>query len=204
MSARQAGSVAILLAAGASRRMGRPKLLLPVAGRPLLQHAIDAAAASLVAEIVVVLGHEAEAVRRAVALPLAARIVVNADYAAGQGTSLACGLAAAAVDAAVAIVLLGDQPHVTSALVDIVLAAYRAGDAPIVRPVWRAGDGSPRPGHPVALGRAVWPEVAALTGDEGARALCARHPAWVHELAMDGEPLPDIDDPDDYRRAVGG
>jgi molybdenum cofactor cytidylyltransferase len=204
MTARQSGAVVIILAAGASRRMGQSKLLMPVAGRPLLQHAIDAAAASRVAEIVVVLGADAERVRSAVALPLKARVVVNDDAATGQSSSLTCGLAAIGAEATVAIVMLGDQPHVTSALVDAVLAAFASGDAPVVRPVWRAADGTSEPRHPVALGRAVWPDVAALTGDQGARELFARHPEWVHELAMDGEPPADIDDPDDYRRAVGG
>jgi molybdenum cofactor cytidylyltransferase len=185
--------------------MGRPKLVLPVAGRPLLQHAIDAAAASSAAEIVVVLGSDADVVRTAVAVPLRARIVVNdAAVAAGQSSSLACGLAAASADATVAVVLLGDQPHVTSAVVDAVLGACAQTDAPVVRPVWRAADGSPHPGHPVALARTVWPQVTAITGDRGARAIFADHPQWVHELAMDGEPPADIDDPDDYRRAVGG
>ncbi len=204
MSAAATRAVAIVLAAGASRRMGRPKLLLPIAGRPLLQHPIDAAAAAGVAEIVVVLGEDAAAVRAAVALPLKARVVVNAEHAAGQSTSLACGLAAAGEDAAVAIVLLGDQPYVTSTLVTAVLAAFAAGRVPVVRPVWRGADGTPQPGHPVALGRSVWPALSAVTGDQGARALFASHPEWLHELAMDGDPPVDIDDPDDYRRAVGG
>ena len=199
-----APAAAVVLAAGASRRMGQPKQLLALAGRPLVQHAIDAAAGASVDTIVLVLGHEAEAIRSAVTLPPRTRVVVNADYAAGQSTSLACGLAAAGDETTAAVVLLGDQPHVTAALVDRMLAAFRAGDDAIVRPVWRDAGGAERPGHPVVLARRVWPAVAALRGDAGARALFAAHPEWVRELVIAGDPPADIDDLRDYRRAVGG
>jgi molybdenum cofactor cytidylyltransferase len=202
MSVGAARVVAIVLAAGSSRRMGRPKQLLPLAGRPLLQHVLDAAAGAAIAEIVLVLGHEADAVRRAVRLPPHARIVVNAAHAAGQSTSLACGLAAAGDDAAAAVVLLGDQPQVTSALIDVVVAAFQSGTAPAVRPVWRDAGGAERPGHPVVLARRVWPAVAALTGDHGARALFATHPEWVCALPMAGDPPDDVDDLAGYQRVV--
>lgn len=203
MSPRSAPVAAIVLAAGSSRRMGQPKQLLPIAGRPLLQHVLDAAAAAAVDEIIVVLGHEAAAIRAAVRLPANARVAVNERHAAGQGTSLACGLAAARGDATAAVVLLGDQPHVTSALVDEVLAAFFAGMAAVVRPVWHDAHGAKRPGHPVVLARAIWPAVAELVGDGGARVLFEAHPEWVHELPMAGHPPDDIDDLADYRRVAG-
>ena len=191
---------AIVLAAGSSRRMGRPKQLLPLAGRPLLQHVLDAAAGAAVAETVLVLGHEAEAIRRAVRLAANARVVVNAAYAGGQSTSLACGLGAAGEDVVAAVVLLGDQPQVTSALVDAVVAAFRRGTAAAVRPVWRDPSGAARPGHPVVLARRLWPAVAALTGDHGARTLFATHPEWLDVLPMPGDPPVDVDDPAGYQR----
>ncbi len=200
------GVVGVVLAAGSSRRMGEAKQLLPLAGRPLLQHVLDAAAGAELDAIVLVLGHEADAVRAAVRLPANARAVVNAGHAAGQSSSLACGLAvaAASVDAAAALVLLGDQPQVTSRIIADVVAAFRCGRAPVVRPVWTAADGAKRPGHPVVLARAVWPAVAALSGDQGARVLLEQHPEWVHELPMAGPPLADIDDRAEYLRVTGG
>ncbi len=204
MTAGATGVIGIVLAAGSSRRMGEPKQLLPLAGRPLLQHVLDAAAAAALDAIILVLGHEAEAVRAAVTLPPHARSVVNPRYADGQSSSLACGLAAAGADVAAAVVLLGDQPEVGSAVIDHVVRAFRAGPAPIVRPIWTAADGNRQPGHPVVLGRAVWPAVAALSGDRGARDLFTRHPEWVRELPMAGAPLMDIDDRTAYRRATGG
>jgi molybdenum cofactor cytidylyltransferase len=210
MSGAGAPVAAVVLAAGSSRRMGQPKQLLPWHGRPLLQHVLDVAAASAVGEIVLVLGHEADGVRAAIELPARGRIVVNERHAEGQGTSLACGVAALGADAVAAhgadavAVLLGDQPGVSSALVDAVVAAFLAGDAAAVRPVWRGADGTQQPGHPVVLARRVWPEVAALTGDRGARDLFAEHPDWLCELAMAGDAPTDIDDPADYRRAASG
>ncbi|MDZ4278492.1 MAG: nucleotidyltransferase family protein, partial [Dehalococcoidia bacterium] len=140
----------VILAAGASTRMGQPKQLLAYRGRPLLQRVVDAALASSLDEVVVVLGHRAEEVRAALELPPDDRIrlVVNPDYAAGQSTSLRCGLRSASSSATGAAVLLGDQPHVSAALIDRIAQAFRSADRPIVRPVypvirsfWRDGSG---------------------------------------------------------------
>jgi len=194
----------VVLAAGGSRRMGRPKQLLPLRGRPVLQHALDAATASRLGEIVLVLGHEAEAIRNAVALPARAHVVVNPAWAEGQGGSLACGLAAIARDAPAAAVLLGDQPDVDATIIDAVLAAFRIDEDTALRPVWRDAAGATHPGHPVVLARRTWAELATLDGDRGARELFRRHPDWVRELPMAGPPPADIDDDADYRRVSSG
>jgi molybdenum cofactor cytidylyltransferase len=192
---------AVVLAAGASRRMGRPKQLLPLGGQPLLQHVLAAASGSMVAETVLVLGHAADEIRAGLSVPARCRVVVNPEHAAGQSTSLACGLAAIAADAVAAVVLLGDQPGVTSALIDRVAGVFLAGDVAAVRPVWTTA-GMVRPGHPVVLARRLWPALAALGGDQGARALFDAHPEWLREVAVPGTPPADIDDGEDYRRVL--
>lgn len=192
----------LILAAGGSTRMGEPKQLLPLDGRPILQHVVDAAAASGgLGELVVVLG--AEAVRAALRLPERARTVVNPDYAEGQSTSLRLGLRSLSEDVDAAAVLLGDQPHVTPELIDRVVSAFQGSDRPVARPVYTTAGGRTVPGHPVVLARTVWGEVEKLTGDQGARALLARRDEWLLEVPIEGEPPPDIDTREDYRRAGG-
>jgi molybdenum cofactor cytidylyltransferase len=101
-----------ILAAGASSRMGRPKQVLPLRGRPMLQRVLDEAVASRLDEIVLVLGHRADEIREALRLPEGNRVraVVNADWARGQSTSLRLALRRANPTAAAAAILLGDQP----------------------------------------------------------------------------------------------
>ncbi len=194
----------IILAAGASTRMGQPKLQLPLGDRPLLQHVLDAVAGSCLAEIVLVLGADAEAIARAVRLPVKppTRVIVNDDSASGQSGSLRAGLAAVDPRAVAIAVLLGDQPEVTAAVIDRVAGALFAGGGPVARPVYRTSAGTIVPGHPVCFARAVWPALAALGGDEGARALLRAHPEWLVEAPIEGDPPPDVDTAADYRDAV--
>jgi molybdenum cofactor cytidylyltransferase len=191
----------IILAAGRSARMGRPKQLLSVAGRPLLQHVLDAAVAARLGTIVLVLGHAAAAIRAVLAVPAdgRVRVIVNTRYAAGQSTSLQAGLAAVPATAAAAAVMLGDQPALDAAHIDTVLAAFAAAATPIVRPVFADGT----PGHPVVLARRVWPQVARLRGDDGARAVIAAHPAWLTTVPVAGAAPPDVDTHADYVRLLG-
>jgi molybdenum cofactor cytidylyltransferase len=194
----------IILAAGASTRMGRPKQLLPLGDRCLLQHVIDAAAASCLDEIIVVLGHCAEEIRETLQLPArrAVRIVVAVDYTQGQSASLRAGLRAVSPEARGAAILLGDQPQVTSQLINRVAQEYLRSESAIARPVYSDADGGRAPGHPVVLARRIWPEVEKLEGDQGARALISTHPEWVSEVLIKGEPPVDIDTAEDHQRAA--
>lgn len=194
----------IVLAAGASTRMGRPKQLLPVAGRPLLQHVIDQASASCLAEVVVVLGSDADRVRRAVgpAASCPTRWVVNPDHGKGQSTSLRLGLQSTDARATAAAILLGDQPGVSAALIDTVVERFLAGDAPAARPVHLTAGGRRVPGHPVVLARRIWDSVERVRGDQGARQVLAAHPEWLLEVPVTGDPPADIDTWEDYQRAL--
>ena len=188
----------VILGAGTSSRMGQPKQLLRIGDRCLLQHVVDAALGSRLDEIILVLGDRAEEIRVAITLP--SRIVLNPDYAEGQSTSLRVGLGSANARADAAAILLGDQPGVTSELIDRVAAAFLAADLPIARPVY-VGCGR-IPGHPVFLARRIWPEVERLHGDQGARVLLRVHPDWLLEVPIEGEPPADLDTPDDYQRTL--
>jgi CTP:molybdopterin cytidylyltransferase MocA/xanthine/CO dehydrogenase XdhC/CoxF family maturation factor len=182
----------ILLAAGSSSRMGRNKLTLPVRGKSLVRHAVDAALATSLNPVIVVTGHEADAVRDALA-GAAVQFVHNERHAQGLSTSLCAGLAAVPPGCDGAMVLLGDMPAITPGLIGRVLAAFdpKAGRAICVA---RAADG--RRGHPVLWGRQFFAEMQMLSGDQGARAIMAAHADRVTEVAADsGAPLIDIDTP---------
>ena len=192
----------VILAAGGSSRMGRPKQLLPVGDRSLLQHVVDNALGSRLDEVVLVLGHHAAAVREALtpARDHRLRVVVNADPDTGQSGSLRSGLRASAERARAAAILLGDQPGVGSHLIDRVVEAFLSGDAPVVRPTYEGADGRRVPSHPVLIARRLWPELERLEGDCGANTLLTRHPDWLSTLLVPGEPPADVDTWSDYQR----
>lgn len=183
---------AVILAAGASARLGEPKQLLPLVGRPLLQHVVDAAHAGGVDEIVVVLGHETERIERALSLPANARVVVNPRFAEGQSTSLHAAIDKLSDEIDAALVLLGDQPGVSA---NTIRAVATAAPAPIVRARY-----SGRPGHPVRFSREVWPALKATRGDTGARDLLTGNDPGVVYVEVEGDPPPDVDTWDDYAR----
>jgi molybdenum cofactor cytidylyltransferase len=186
---------AVVLAAGEATRFGRTKQLVALRGRPLVQHAVDAAAEAGVDEIVVVLGHDAERVRATLELPPAAHAVVNPRFAQGQSTSLAAGLAACDPTCEAAVVLLADQPGIRADHIYALVSGFRDTGGPVVRLRFRDGPG------PALLARRVWPEVSELTGDTGARALAEARPELVRWIDVDEDAPADVDLPEDLGRA---
>lgn len=194
MSAPATRVAAVILAAGEGRRFGGPKLLTPLDGKPLLQHVVEAATGSSLAPIVLVVGHAAAELLAAVR-PGAALIVRNDDYATGQASSLRAGLRAVSGSDA-AVVLLGDQPRVTSALLDALAERQRTSGAAAVISSWN-GRRSP----PTLLHRDLWPAVEALSGDVGARAVLAgRDDVALLEVDDRYGALDDVDTREDLAR----
>ena len=195
MSAPAARVAAIVLAAGEARRYGSQKLLAPLRGRPLLQHAVDAACASSLSPVVIVLGADADAITGQLS-PGRARLVRNTDYASGQSSSLRAGVASVIGEADAAVVLLGDQPGVTAALLDSLGARQRESGAAAVVCVQ---DGRRSP--PTLLHADLWPEIAALRGDVGAREVLARRSdVATLDVVRAFAKLDDIDTHDDLAR----
>jgi molybdenum cofactor cytidylyltransferase len=187
---------AIVLAAGASTRMGRQKLTLPMRdGRPLVRLAVGQVLAAGLDDVVVVTGRDAEAVALALA-PLPVRTVVNPRYAEGQSTSLRAGLDALRSGTAAAVVALADQPLPDPYIIRRLAATFRTTGRPIVVPVYRDGRG-----NPVLFAAAVFGELRAVTGDRGGREVIARDPTRVAEVPIDLAMPADIDTPEDYEAA---
>jgi CTP:molybdopterin cytidylyltransferase MocA len=151
--------VAVVLAAGTSERLGQPKQLLELEGKPLLQHAVDRAADHF-DEVIVVLGHEAEAIEAALDLPTVARVVLNERFAEGHHGSVRVGFTEASKKDADVAMLLGDQPYIDGDLIDRTIGAFEDSSAAVVRP--RHGEA---PGHPVLV-RAEAVARLASGGDE--------------------------------------
>lgn len=189
---------AIILAAGASERMGYPKALLPYRGRPFLAGILDACYAAGIEKRVVVLGHYADKIMEKMDLSNAI-VAVSQDLDAGPIGSIRAGLAALApfpVDAAV--VWPVDRPHVGVATVEALLDGFRATHQPIVVPTHGG-----RRGHPVLFGRPAFAELLGAPNDEGARAVVHRDPARVAEVAVDDTAvLEDFNTPKDYKKLL--
>jgi CTP:molybdopterin cytidylyltransferase MocA len=182
----------VVLAAGGASRFGSPKQLAELDGVPLLQHAVDAMlAVPAIDPVVVVLGAEAAGVRAAVDFG-DARTVECGDWREGMAASLRCGVAAVG-DCDWVLVTLGDQPRVTPQVIAAVVD--RAESAPLGTAAVRATyDGVA--GHPVALGRAILPQVARLRGDVGGRELLGDATVRTFEAAHLCDPG-DVDTPQD-------
>ncbi len=187
---------AVVLAAGLSRRMGRPKPLVSFQGKPLLRHTLDRVLAAGVDPVVAVLGSRYEETRKVV--PDGVEIVFNPDFEAGMSTSLKAGIRAVESRCQAALVVLGDQPLVSPSLIGEIISLYRASRRPIVQPVY-AG----QPGNPVLFDRALFDEIMEIEGDMGARDVVRRHGEEVARLVVaDVEMAYDVDTPEDLARLV--
>src|SRR3954470_22312967 len=175
--------VAVVLAAGAGSRFGGGKLLAPVAGRPVLQHVLDALATAKLRDVIVVLGHDGPAIEAAIEWR-AERRLVNPDPGRGLSSSLGIGVAAVAADPSVdaALILLGDQPLVPLEAIQRLLAAPSDPAHPVVVPVYPADRGR----NPVLLRRPAFDLANEADGDRGLGPVLEAHPDLVTEIPVTG------------------
>jgi molybdenum cofactor cytidylyltransferase len=184
----------LVLGAGGSKRLGRPKQLLPYGDRTLLEHTLDTARACNFNQLVVPIGGAADEVRERVDLA-GAEVVVNYAYGSGCSSSIAAALGAVDPCCEVLVLMLGDQPGVTPATVQTLLDGR--GDAPLA--VCRYDDGR---GHPLAFDRSVFAQLADLHGDKGVWRLLDERAGDVVEVPIAG-PVPlDVDTPEDYEAVL--
>lgn len=186
----------ILLAAGASTRMGSAKQLLLFGGKPLVRHAAEAALASGCGPVFVVLGAAADAIRPVLQdLPL--EVLENRDWSEGMGASVRAGVQAAVCHDLDALLLaLADQPHLTGAAYHRLVEAFQATGKPIIASAY-AGT----VGVPALFSRALFPELLALTGERGCKAVIAAQLERVLAIPCP-EAVLDLDTPAEYRRAT--
>lgn len=174
----------LVLAAGASTRMGRPKQLLPFGSTTLLDHVLSQArAATALDEVVVVIGAAAVDVRCHVDFA-GVKLVENADFGEGCSSSYRTGIGALDPRAEAVTVLLGDQPGVESAVIDTVVDAWRRRPSEIALASYRG-----RQGHPMVFARARFEQLAALRGDKAAWKIVDAHPDWLRPVPID-RPFP--------------
>src|SRR3984893_6709436 len=183
---------AIILAAGRSTRMGGPnKLLAELGGKTLVRIVTEQALASKAQSVIVVTGHQAEQVEKALQ-GLKVKFVRNPDFAEGLASSVKAGIAAVAENADAAVICLGDMPLISAQLIDRLIEAFAPDRGNLIAvPV-----SDKRRGNPVLWSRRFFNELMTLDGDIGARHLIARHSEAVAEVAVDGHgAFLDIDTP---------
>lgn len=190
---------AIVLAAGLSTRMGKPKALLPFDGRTIIEHILAVLENCPVDEILVVTGHERDAVE-GLLNKLQVRAVFNPHYAAGEMlSSIQVGLQSISARADAAFIVLGDQPLLERSVVEQVVAVYHEGRGKIVIPSYQK-----RRGHPVLIDRAHWGGILSLGGQQSLRDyLRGLDSTAIYHLDVDTPTvLSDMDTPADYERVL--
>ncbi|HUV65201.1 MAG TPA: nucleotidyltransferase family protein [Sedimentisphaerales bacterium] len=188
---------AIVLAAGRSSRMGVQKLLLPFGGKTVISHIVDQLLASAVDKIFVVRGHQPHRISGELSgRPVS--IVNNADYDSGMLSSVRCGLRALPKRCKAVLVAIGDQPSISTELVDLMIRSFSATEKKILVPCCEG-----RRGHPILFAALYREEILTHYDDVGLRGLLQVHPDDVFELTVStSSVLSDMDDPDDYRREL--
>jgi molybdenum cofactor cytidylyltransferase len=186
----------LVLAAGDSNRLGRPKQLLPYDGATLLDHVLGVARRCEFDQLLCVVGGDAADVRTAVNFEHV-QVVENPAFGEGCSSSIAAALGAVDPRAGVLVLMLGDQPGVGPTAVGSLLAGR--GEAPLAACAYQDGRG-----HPLAFSRELFGELASLHGDKGVWRLLDQFADRVADVAVAG-PIPlDVDTWEDYQAALSG
>ncbi len=193
--------IAVVLSAGESSRMGRPKALLPIEGQNFIERIVGALTQSQADRIIVVLGHNADQMRRQIEhLPI--DIVINTDYKNGQLSSLQSAIRHIEKENRCdgMLVHLVDHPYIDRRLVDLMIQRFYETKKLIVVPRHQG-----KRGHPVIFSRALFEELLSAPADQGAKAVVNAHRAQTLEMDTEDEGIAlDIDTPELYRQHVKG
>lgn len=188
---------AIVLAAGQSKRMGRAKQLLPFGSGTILESVIMSLAESKVDEIILVLGHRGEEIRESLACR-PAKTVINPRYEEGMSSSIICGMNAVDEHADAVMIVLGDQPLISSDVIDKLAQEYRSGEKGIVVPLCKM-----RRGNPVIFDIKYREKLSALRGDIGGKTIVDSDSGDVLEVDIESDAvIQDIDEKDEYLRQL--
>jgi molybdenum cofactor cytidylyltransferase len=187
---------AIILAAGQSRRMGQPKMLLPWGKLTVIEQVISTFLDAGIEETLVVTGGMRELVEKVIE-PYPVQKIYNSNYEAGEMlSSIQLGLSALSNQVEAALISLGDQPQVQESTVRIVCEAFQKSQARLVVPSFQM-----RRGHPWLVARSLWNDVLALKPPESPRDFLNEHAAHIHYVGVETSSiLADLDTPEDYRK----
>jgi len=189
---------AIILAAGASQRMGKPKPLLRFEDKTFLEQIISVLKLSDVDRITVVLGAKAETIKKSIELS-GTSIVINEDYERGQLSSLIVAIENAPEETEAILVCLVDNPFITKAVVNQIISKFKETNNPIIVPVFNK-----ERGHPTLFSRSLFNELVNAPEAQGARYVLYSNEEKVFELeTSESGILVGIDTPDDYKSHFG-
>lgn len=188
---------AIILAAGQSKRMGQPKMLLPWGKSTVIGHVISTFLNAGIEDVIVITGGARDQVEGAID-PYPVRKIHNEEYAAGEMlSSIQRGLRGVPSQAQAGLIGLGDQPQVQEKNVRLICEAYRAGKSGLIVPSFQM-----RRGHPWLVARPFWDEILELKPPESPRDFLNRHANEIHYVSVDTPSvLADLDTPEDYRNS---
>jgi len=188
---------AMILAAGESKRMGKPKLLLPYGEKTIIETIVKTVVSSNVENTLVILGSEREKIEEKIKnFPV--KIVYNRDFRSGMLSSVQCGFKAVPEETRAVLVVLGDQPKISADVINKLIDAYKSTGKGIVLPVYKK-----ERGHPVLIDVKYGEEVENLSPEVGLRGTVYNHPEDILEVDIETPSIfQDIDDESDYKREL--
>jgi molybdenum cofactor cytidylyltransferase len=188
---------AMILAAGESKRMGKPKLLLPFGEKTIIETIVETVVSSKVEKTLVILGSDRETIEEKIKnSPV--EIVYNPDFRSGMLSSVQCGFKALSEETRAVLVVLGDQPKTSTSVINKLIDAYRSSGKGIVLPVYKK-----ERGHPVLIDVKYGEEVENLSPEIGLRGTVYNHPEDILEVDVETPSIfQDIDDESDYKREL--
>lgn len=188
---------AMILAAGESKRMGKPKLLLPYGEKTIIETIVETVVSSNVENTLIILGSDREKIEEKIKnSPV--KIVYNRDFRSGMLSSVQCGFKAVPEETRAVLVVLGDQPKISADVINKLIDAYKSTGKGIVLPVYKK-----ERGHPVLIDMKYRSEVENLSPEVGLRGTVYNHPEDILEVDVETSSIfQDIDYESDYKREL--